>query len=298
MLGDSDTDLFQRLSLDESLRRTFAVYKAGFLLFTTVAGLVVLVDAVIWSVLIPVLTSAFGVVGSEFADSQYLMDHMGAFYAINGIRMVLSTLIGSVGEGTMITAVANLYLQREPKLSTSLKTGAKKSPALIGAVLLSLVGGALGFVLLVVPGLYLSVAWFVITPAIVIEGYGVMGSFGRSMNLVSGSWCYVLCTYMCVCVFMLITQVIWSAVFAGGNDASHTISIFSVWGSAVAMVPAIVYGPVFAIMKTVMYINLRVEKEAVNADVLARGFGVGGSDVSYRLAGLMDDDEECQPEVV
>lgn len=34
-----DADVFQRLSLDESLRRTFTVYRTGFFVFTKVAGL-------------------------------------------------------------------------------------------------------------------------------------------------------------------------------------------------------------------------------------------------------------------
>jgi hypothetical protein len=145
-------------------------------------------------------------------------------------------------------------------------------------------------ILLLFPGMYLSVAWFVITPAIVIEGHGAFGCFKRSMNLVSGSWCYVFCTFVIIYVFMIASQFIWSATFAGGNDASHTL--FSVWGSAVSLVHAIIYAPVFAIMKTVMYINLRVEKEALNADVLARDLGEGGSDISYRQVGLMDEEEE------
>jgi hypothetical protein len=257
--------------------------------FTKVAGLVLVANAVIWAVLIPILMSSFKVVGENFADPEYLIEHMKEFYAITGIRTAINLVIGAVGEGAMIKAAADIYLKRDPNLSACLKLGAKKSLTLLSAAFLGFVGVVLGMILLFLPGIYLSVAWFVIGPAIVIEGRGALGCFKRSMNLVSGSWCYVFCTFFIVYLLMLASQLIWSATFAGGNDASHTL--FSVWGSAVALVPAIIYAPVFAIMKTVMYINLRVEKEAMNADVLARDLGEGGSDVSYRQVGLMDEEE-------
>jgi hypothetical protein len=44
-----------------------------------------------------------------------------------------------------------------------------------------------GFLLLIVPGFILLTCWSLIVPVIVLEGVGVMDSFGRSRELVRGN---------------------------------------------------------------------------------------------------------------
>ena len=57
---------------------------------------------------------------------------------------------------------------------------------LLGAGLLAGLGIALGFLLLIVPGLYLITIWAVVAPVIVVEKPGVFAAFGRSRELVRG----------------------------------------------------------------------------------------------------------------
>jgi hypothetical protein len=57
---------------------------------------------------------------------------------------------------------------------------------LVVAGLLAGLGIALGFVLFVVPGLFLLTIWAVIGPVIVLEGSSALDSFGRSRALVRG----------------------------------------------------------------------------------------------------------------
>lgn len=66
---------------------------------------------------------------------------------------------------------------------------ARVSPSvapLVGASLLAAFAIALGFVLLVVPGLWLFTIWAVIAPVIVVEKRRALESFGRSRELVRG----------------------------------------------------------------------------------------------------------------
>ena len=55
-----------------------------------------------------------------------------------------------------------------------------------GASILAAIGIAIGFVLLIVPGLILLTFWCLIVPCIVIGGAGVFASFGQSMRTVRG----------------------------------------------------------------------------------------------------------------
>jgi hypothetical protein len=57
---------------------------------------------------------------------------------------------------------------------------------LIGASLLAALGIAFGFVLLIIPGLWLLTIWAVIAPVIVVERRRALESFGRSRELVRG----------------------------------------------------------------------------------------------------------------
>ena len=152
-----------------------------------------------------------------------------------------------------------------------MKLGVKKAPTLILAAFLVMLGIVLGYICLIAPGVYLSVAWFVYAPAIALENLGACRSLSRSRELVSGEWCYVFCTVLIVVFIVMMIQMIWSQVLLGGSDFGLTV--FSVTGSIVAQVPTLLAMPIFAIMQTVMYFNLRIEKEGLNADLLLRGMG-------------------------
>lgn len=65
----------------------------------------------------------------------------------------------------------------------SASTLAGQVPALFAAALLVALGIALGFMLLVIPGLILMVAWSVTTPALVVERLGPVEAIGRSREL-------------------------------------------------------------------------------------------------------------------
>ena len=189
---------FERLSLDESLRRTFSVYRRGFGIFTLIALLFSAIMALLWEILLPILLTVLHVDGKDFVDPQYLMDHMKQFYLLLGANWVLTMLLGAVAQGMMIKAVADVYLEQSPDFKDCFKIGFKKAGVILLASLLVLVPIMFGFLFFLVPGVYLAVLWFVVGPSIVIENKGIVESMKRSWELVSGSWCYVFCTFLIV----------------------------------------------------------------------------------------------------
>ena len=274
---------FERLSLDESLRRTFSVYRRGFGIFTLIALLFSAIMAVLWEILLPILLKVLHVDGKDFVDPQYLMNHMKELYLLLGANSVLTMLLGAVAQGMMIRAVADVYLDKSPDVKDCFKIGFKKAGVILLASLLVLVPIMFGFLFFLVPGIYLAVLWFVVGPSIVIENKGAMDSMKRSWELVSGSWCYVFCTFLIVTFCSAVLQSIWSALVVGGNDAGHTM--FSPIGYVLTLIPGLLIIPISGIVRTVMYFNLRVEKEGLNAHVLSRDLGGG----AYNP--LMGDDE-------
>jgi hypothetical protein len=132
---------------------------------------------------------------------------------------------------------------------------------LIGAGILAAIGITIGLVLLIVPGLFLITIWAVIVPAIVIDKTGVMGSFGRSRELVRDNGWRVFG----VIVVLFLVQVLIGGILSALADS---ITDESFVGYAVAdLIRGVLLVPLSAIAATVMYVELRrVKGEALAED--------------------------------
>ena len=73
----------------------------------------------------------------------------------------------------------------------------------IGASILASIGIAIGFVLIIVPGLILLTYWSLIVPFIVVGRTGVFQSFGHSMRTVRGYAWRVFGTYVLVFLILI-----------------------------------------------------------------------------------------------
>jgi hypothetical protein len=91
-------------------------------------------------------------------------------------------------EGAVVTAVSDLRDRRRMRsLGGALEAAGRRLVPLATAGILATIGILAGLALLVVPGLVLLTWWLLIGPAIMVEGTGVRGAFGRSRALVEGS---------------------------------------------------------------------------------------------------------------
>ena len=109
------------------------------------------------SVLVALIAAAVSLVGTFWLQGALV-------YAVDDVR-----------DGRIDSSVGELFERVQPYLGTLILTG-----------ILAGLGIALGFVLLIVPGLILLTWWCLIVPVIVLEGKGVGDSFGRSRELVRG----------------------------------------------------------------------------------------------------------------
>jgi len=107
----------------------------------------------------------------------------------------LVVLVGFIVDGAFfafIQVIAMVVLrdlrERRPHSSAKelLTTALPPLPAATLTASLAFVGLIVGFVFLVVPGLYLMTIWAVLLPVAVVERPGVFEAFGRSRQLVSG----------------------------------------------------------------------------------------------------------------
>src|SRR5262249_23160375 len=115
----------------------------------------------------------------------------------------------------------------------------------IGASILASIGIAIGFFLLIVPGLILLTYWCLIVPFIVIGGAGVFDSFGHSMRTVRGyAWrvfgpyvlvFLILMPFAIVLGFVLILLPLWLRSFVNNVVTGTLIAPF------LALVATLIY---------------------------------------------------------
>ena len=206
------------------------------------------------------------------------------FAAINLVYALLVTAISSDNDGAAVllgllglaTAVIGAtWLQgafvyavqdaRDGTFDASIgEIFSRVSPAIVPLLLAGLLAGlaiACGFLLLIVPGLFLITIWSVIAPVIVVEKTRVLEAFGRSRELVRGHGWTVFGIVIITALLSGIASALLQAAF------SWLPEFFEIFvGSTIAQA---VVAPFGAIAIAVMYFRLRGTHSEVAAPVEA-----------------------------
>ena len=175
---------------------------------------------------------------------------------------------GVVIIGVLITAIANIWFQgavveavndirdgrRDHTIGSLFRSIAPVLGPLTLAAILGGIGIALGFLLLIIPGLVLLTWWALVGPVIVMERKPAMAAFGRSRELVRGHGWQVFG----ILVVMLLIQIIVSSIFQALADSiGDDITVYSI----AILIGDTLVAPLMAIAAAVVYLELRVRKE-------------------------------------
>jgi hypothetical protein len=215
------------------LGQAWQLYTKFFKRFFTVAVIVYLVVNLVNAILGSVIGSSAGV-AVLVAIISMVVSLVGTFW----LQGALVYAVEDVRDGRVDSSIGELFERVRPYLST-----------LIVAGLLAGLGIAVGFVLLVVPGLVLLTWWCLIVPVIVLEGKQVGEAFTRSRELVRGNGWTVF--------GIVITTAIASAIASGIIQ-----SIFSFLGRFLrywigGTIASAIVGPFIAVALTLTYFELR-----------------------------------------
>ncbi|HWG14659.1 MAG TPA: hypothetical protein VG268_15400 [Streptosporangiaceae bacterium] len=133
-----------------------------------------------------------------------------------------------------------------------------------GASILAAIGIAIGFILIIIPGLILLTYWSLIVPTIVLGGTPAMGSFGQSWRTVRGYFWNVFGTYVLVFLIYLVFEIVLSLIFAALPGAGRGFIASVVSGTLVA--------PFLAIVVSLIYYRLT----AAHQGTMPTGYGAPG----------------------
>jgi hypothetical protein len=216
----------RKLAVGEILSKTFSIYRDQ-------AG--VLLPIAFWLFLAVAILEALA--ASEFA--------------LGLLVVVLSLAVSTLYQGMVVGLVSDIQDgRRDYSIGELIRSVLPVVGPLLGAGILAGLGIVAGFVLLVVPGLFLLTIWAVIAPVIVVERRPVFESFGRSRHLVRDNGWPVLGTVLAGYLITFAAAALFTVIAVSLADGVLIEIVFLTIASTLT-------APIPALLASVLYFRLR-----------------------------------------
>ena len=194
------------------------------------------------------------------------------------LTTTLSIVLMTIATAACFRAVSGVYLGEAPTVGGSLAFAATRLLPVIGLSLLYFLGLIPAFIALVIPFIWLSVAWSVSFPALLSEGIGPVAALARSFRLVRRRWWptfgALAVMYLLVGVISGILGALLGATLIAAVDSEAVAAVFF---TIINTLASLITLPLLAAVVTVLYFDLRVRKEGFDLQLLARGVGQDAS---------------------
>ncbi len=165
------------------------------------------------------------------------------------VAVLIELVAGTLFTGMVVELVADVQDGRRDASPGQLLRAV--APVLGQLILVGLVAGigvVIGFILIIIPGLYLLTIWSLAAPIVVLERPGVFAALRRSRELVRGNGWQVFgviaVLYILVGVFSFIIEGVADSAGAGA-------------GIVVRVIVGVLTAPLTALASSVMYFELR-----------------------------------------
>jgi hypothetical protein len=244
------------LSLGELLDRTFQLYRRHFLIFI---GIITLPHVF----LLPLQLASVWQRSTRRFD---MVDVAFAMVIAGGGIFVLA-----IAQAATVVAVSRLYLGQSASIVDSYS---RVSGHVVRLCLLILSVGiltGLGFLLLIIPGILLTLRWSVAVPAMVLEDTRIGEAMTRSAELTSGDWIRIFGIYFIYFVVAILFETLWQVpMFFVAFSSGRTLADPPFWTQIVIVLGGFVsqclVGPLLTIALSLVYYDERVRKEAFDLE--------------------------------
>lgn len=263
--------MLRPLGIGEILDAAFKIYTRNLgTLMKTVAVVIVPVQVLTAIILLSTVDDPDVITGGTVEDS----DAWG-WIAGNLVGSVLGWVGLTIATGAVVKAVADGYLAKEPEWRESLAYAGSRWRSLLWLSVLSTVLLIFAFIALIVPGIWLAIAWVVAVPALMIEDCRGMDALRRSFRLVRTRWWatfgVILLGFLLAGAIQGVIGAIGGAALLAGVDDSLVGSVLL--NGVIAAVGSIIATPFQAAVTTILYFDLRVRKEGFDLQLLAERMG-------------------------
>jgi hypothetical protein len=196
-----------------------------------------------------------------------------------GARVTLEIaqlLVGALVTAACVKAVSDIYLDQPTSIGGSLRFALRRLFSVVWLQIVMTIGLILGFVALIIPGIYLYAAWSVAVPGLLIERRGAFRALGRSRRLVKGRWWptagVILVATIMVGIVAGILGALLGAIAGVSDQSSVLLAVITV--TLAGAIGGIITEPFRAAAVTVLYYDLRVRREGYDLHVLADQLGL------------------------
>ena len=162
--------------------------------------------------------------------------------AIPILGLLVTLIFTPVMMVALTTAVASVYLDRPVTIGDAYRAVGNVFKPVIGTALLLDLLMLLGFIALVVPGIYFAVCWSLVVPVMIVEHRFGMIALRRSRQLVRGAWWQTLGIFLVATLIIRIPaavlDMLWSSIPALGPILTATMSSIA---EAYSLVVVVIY---------------------------------------------------------
>jgi hypothetical protein len=263
----------QPLTVGEILVAAFDLYRQqAVALWTIVAVVVIPAQALIVIVERLILS---GGQSRAIGGTIYTTDSTGLLAIVVIVVTFLSVIVTI---GALSKCLLDAYTGHPSGWRHSLQFAADRVGPLAWLAIISGVLLAIGYILLIIPGIFLTISWIVAVPVVMFEGSSAFAALRRSYDLVQGRW-WATFGALVLAIIALIGIAFVLGALLGGVSTNH-ISLILVIGGIGRIIAALVTYPIVAAVSAVIYIDLRVRKEHVDPRELT------GAGETHTAAGL------------
>jgi hypothetical protein len=278
------------LSLGELLDRTFFLYRRNFLLFTGIAAIPYAFFFVIN--LGTTLLTRFNSDGPRFpAPGQLPKAPPALALAGGGVLALIVIIAGSIAflfsVGATVFAVSEIYTGHPTSIHASLRRVRGYAGTIFGVLFLSgliLLGG---FILLILPALYLACRICVATAAALLEDIGPADSIRRSFDLTkdfAGRAFMIYLLYFAMAWGVIAVFQLPFAVLVGVYARQpQLVTVWMVFMQVGNFLGSVLVTPVSTIAFALFYYDLRVRKEAFDLQMMIQA--IGGAPIPPPITG-------------
>ncbi len=218
----------------------------------------------------------------------------GIWTAIAGgsVLVLLTVISATLASGLCFKAIVDAYLGTPSNWREALSFVSRRIHSILWITFLAGLIGILGFILCIIPGVYLWVGFTVAVPVLLTERIKGYHALSRSRSLVKGRWWSV---FAVVLIGGILTSIVSGAlsaldgVVAVTSDDPTSIGALTI-SFLTGTVASVVTTPLTAAIVVVIYIDLRVRHEAFDLQLLAGQLGVDPPEMGVSpYAPLVDD---------
>lgn len=240
------------------------------------AVLVVIVPVQIISTLVTAdyTLSSFDIGSSSGQTTREAVDELNRHIDGLVISSLLQVLALVFATAACLRAIISAYLGETPDWRGSVSYALRHAGPLLGVTALYLAGVTVGAMALLLPGIWLYIAWAFALPVLLVEGLRGPAALRRSYSLVRGRWWRTFSVIALGFLLAIIVSTLARGVFLMGLLIADDDALVLALSTAAGIVGLAVSAPFQAALLTVLYFDTRARSEDFDLERLAGELGV------------------------